>query len=98
MRVAWAAADEKTLLAALRPKVLSLHITCVDAQAITDPAELVVERVEQIDIRLYEWFTATWVKHLSELATLGNALRGKLFAISEAVATMEPALENLNHS
>jgi len=101
MRRAWAAVDDKEqgeekLLDALRPKILSLHLTCVDAPPITEPSELMAERTEQIDVRLYSWFAGTWVKHLAELATLGNAYGRTLFAISEVVATVD-APPNQNH-
>jgi hypothetical protein len=81
----------------LRPKIIALHLTCVDAPAIDDPADLTPERTEQMDWRLFSWFAGVWIKHLGELNTLGNVYGRKLFVISEAVATMEPALESQNH-
>lgn len=103
VRAAWAAVDttegsESKLLEVLRPKIVSLHLTCVDAEAITDPDQLTPERTEQLDWRLFSWFAGVWIKHLGELATLGNAFGRKLFAISAVPATMEPALVNQNHS
>lgn len=90
---------EELFLALLRPKVLSVHLTCVDAQPITMASELVPWRTEQMDTRLYGWFGAVWVRHLSGLADLGNALRRKLFVISDTpIATVEAVPQNLNHS
>jgi hypothetical protein len=102
VRSAWASVDppdgsEAKLLDVLRPKVLALHLTCVDAPAITDPLDLTPARTEQLDWRLFSWFSGVWIKHLGELATLGNAYGRKLFAILEVPATMEPALVNQNH-
>jgi hypothetical protein len=103
VRAAWAAVDqsegsETKLLDALRPKVIALHLTCVDAPAITDPSDLTPARTEQLDWRLFSWFAGVWIKHLGELATLGNVYGRKLFATLDIVATMEPALANQNHS
>lgn len=73
---------EDALLSKLRPKIIALHLTCVDAPPITDPADLTPRRTEMLDTRLYEWFAATWVMHLNELTELGNALGRRLSATS----------------
>jgi hypothetical protein len=96
---AQAGADtEDRLLACLRPKILAIHLTCVDADPITEAGDLTPERTEQIDTRLYEWFSSVWILHLKNLADLGNALGRTLFVFSAPIATMEAALPNLNHS
>jgi hypothetical protein len=89
---------EETFLALLRPKVLRVHLTCVDAEPITDVAELVPARTEQMDTRLYAWFGMVWVRHLSELANLGNALRRSLVATSATTTQTEPDPQSRNHS
>jgi hypothetical protein len=90
---------EDAFLACLRPKVLSVHLTCVDAEAITSASDLTPARTLQMDTRLYTWFSTVWVRHLSALADLGNALGRKLFVTSGIpVAMTEPALESQNHS
>lgn len=73
---------EDALLAQLRPKIVALHLTCVDAPAITDPADLTPRRTEQMDTRLYEWFARLWVVHLNGLTDLGNALGRQLLNLS----------------
>lgn len=91
VRAIWdiAGEDEGAFLAALRPKIVALHLTCVDAPPICDVAELTPERTADMDTRLYEWFANAWVTHLVGLANLGNALGGKLLATS--VAMQPPA-------
>lgn len=89
VRAAWAAipdsatianlAGEGVWLDAIRPKVVALHLTCVGEQdapvaPITDAAELTPERTEEVDTRLYTWFSKMWVDHMNGLSTLGNAL------------------------
>jgi len=81
---------EDALLSKLRPKIVALHLSCVDADPITDPADLTPRRTEQMDTRLFEWFAASWVVHLNNLANLGNALGRRLSAIS---ATSSEATE-----
>lgn len=82
VREIWKTDNESALLDCLRPKILGLHLTCVDAPPIIDLADLTPERTEQMDTRLYEWFASSWVKHLGNLAMLGNALGRKLFDLS----------------
>lgn len=93
VRATWTAIGgdeaEARLLECLRPKILALHLTCVDALPITDAGDLTPERTEQMDTRLYTWFAETWTIHLRNLATLGNALRRQLLPISVAVNGME---------
>jgi hypothetical protein len=103
VRATWEAVDrenggsEANLLDRLRPKIIALHLTCGDGSPpITDPLELTPERTDEIDIRLYSWFAGTWVKHLGELATLGNAFGRTLFAISDVATVTAP--ESQNHS
>lgn len=77
-------AAEERLLATLRPKIISLHLTCPDAEPITNPAELTPARTEQMDQRVYLWWVNVWLVHLRDLANLGNALGRRLFDTSEA--------------
>lgn len=74
------AAGEEGLLAVLRPKIVAMHLTCVDAEPLTKAADLTPERTEEMDTRLYAWFVNVWIKHLNDLAELGNALGLTLFA------------------
>jgi hypothetical protein len=99
-RALWAAAgeDEELFLALLRPKITALHLSCVDAEPITRADELTTERTEDMDLRLYSWFSFAWVAHMRGLTDLGNALGRTLFAGFATVATKETALPNLNHS
>lgn len=88
VRAAWGAIPDNTLtvnltgegewLDAIRPKIIGLHLTCVDAEPITDPTDLTPGRTEEIDTRLYIWFATTWQSHMVGLATLGNALGRQL--------------------
>lgn len=73
---------EDALFKLLRPKIVALHLTCVDAPPITDPADLTPTRTEQVDTRLYTWFASVWPVHLNGLSNLGNALRQGLFDTS----------------
>lgn len=79
-----AVAAEEELLATLRPKIISLHLACPDAEPITDPADLTPARTEQMDQRVYLWWVNVWLVHLRDLANLGNALGRRLFDTSEA--------------
>jgi hypothetical protein len=92
VRTIWAASEdtdkeqvEANLLACLRPKIIALHLTCVDAEPIETPDELTPERTEQMDERLYRWFANVWWVHLRDLANLGNALGRRLYSISVPV-------------
>lgn len=69
---------EDALLACLRPKIIALHLTCVDAPPITKAADLTPRRTEEMDERLFGWFASVWVKHLNDLTELGNALGRRL--------------------
>lgn len=92
VRAAWAtipdantaqAADtEGRLLDCLRPKIVTLHLDCVDTAPITDPADLTTERTDEIDERLYKWFAYVWMKHLGELSKLGEAVGRRLWLTS----------------
>jgi hypothetical protein len=99
-RALWAAAgeDEELFLSLLRPKITALHLSCVDAEPITRADELTTERTEDMDLRLYSWFSFAWVAHMRGLTDLGNALGRTLFAIYEPAAKQEAALVNQNHS
>lgn len=78
------AADAETkLLDILRPKIIKLHLTCAEGEPITDPADLTVGRMEQVDERLYRWFANVWIAHLIGLQDLGNALGRGLYATSD---------------
>lgn len=79
--------DDEPLLACLRPKIVGLHLTCVDAPAITDAADLSPARTEQMDMRLYNWFAASWIVHINSLTALGNALGRRLQATSVTAQT-----------
>lgn len=70
--------DDEPLLRCLRPKIIALHLTCVDAPPITNAADLTPTRTEQMDTRLYQWFAGVWVAHLRYLSDLGNALGRRL--------------------
>jgi hypothetical protein len=94
-----AEAAEEKLLATLRPKIVALHLTCVDADAITSADDLTPARVADVDTRLWAWWTGVWPKHLNGLSELGNALRRRLQGISAIpVATVEADPLILNHS
>ena len=98
-RAIWDAADTDNdlFLSLLRRKVVSLYLSCIDAEPIIAADDLTPERADQIDVRLYAWFVSAWLVHRQELTKLGNALGRTLFATS-AVATKEAALANPNHS
>lgn len=99
VRAAWAAIPDSTLIAtlaaegawldAIRPKIIAVHLTCVDAEPITDAADLTPERTEELDTRLYKWFGQRWIDHMNELATLGNAL-GRPLSPSSATSNSTP--------
>lgn len=97
-RALWEAAgeDDALFLDLLRPKVLRLHLSCIDAEPITRPEDLTPERTDAMDLRLYGWFGTVWLTHLRGLRNLGNALGRNSSVIS--VAIRETALPNLNHS
>lgn len=92
VRAAWGAvpdtATEDTgdgpLLDVLRPKIVALHLTCIDAEPITQAADLTPERTSEMDTRLYSWFASVWIVHLRSLADLGNALSGTLWPSSDS--------------
>lgn len=91
VRAAWGAVpdsategtDDGPLLTVLRPKIVALRLTCVDAEPITQPAQLTPERSAEMDTRLYAWFASVWLVHLRSLADLGNALSGTLWPSSD---------------
>lgn len=100
VRAAWDAIPDSTGIAnlaaetawldVLRPKVIALHLSCVDAEPIVEPADLTPERTEQMDTRLYTWFGHAWIEHVNGLAELGNALGRQLRAMS-AGSSQTPA-------
>jgi hypothetical protein len=83
-RALWAAAseDEALFLDILRTKILRLHLSCVEAEAISDPDDLTPERTLAMDLRLYTWFGYVWVVHLRGLSESGNAIGRRLLGIS----------------
>lgn len=80
-------AAEERLLACLRPKIVALRLTCIDAAAITKPDDLTPQRTEEIDTRLYAWWINLWMIHLKGLSNLGNALGRRLWDTSAASQT-----------
>lgn len=74
--------DEALFLDLLRPKIIALHLTCVDAPPIQTPADLIPERTDAMDMRLYRWFANVWWVHLRDLANLGEVLGARLYTIS----------------
>ena len=99
-RAIWAAGgeDEELFLSLLRAKILSIHLSCLDAPAILRAEDLVPERVEDMDVRLYTWFSYAWVAHLRGLSDLGNTLGRRLFSTSATIASTEAVPVSLNHS
>jgi hypothetical protein len=99
-RAIWAAGgeDEELFLSLLRAKIVSLHLSCLDAPPILKADDLVPDRVEAMDVRLYTWFSYAWVAHLRGLSDLGNAIGRRLFSTSATIATMEADPVSLNHS
>jgi hypothetical protein len=93
-----AEAAEEKLLATLRPKIIAMHLTCVDAAAITSADDLTPARVADVDTRLWAWWTGVWPKHLNGLSESGNALRRRLQGISAITVATETAQAILNHS
>lgn len=96
VRGAWdtAGKDEAKFLSILRGKIVALHLTCEDADPITDPADLTPTRTEQMDTVLYTWFAYAWIVHLNELANLGNALGRGLLPTSDGQTQATPAQSN----
>lgn len=67
------------LLDALRPKIVALHLDCEDAPPITEPADLTLARLDEMDERVYRWWINVWIVHLRGLSQLGNALGRRLY-------------------
>lgn len=89
-RAAWAAEDD-TLLDILRPKIVAMHLLCGDGGYLDSPADLTLEGIDRVDMRVFQWFAATWSVCLRDLANLGNAWRRQLFATSAPeTATTKP--------
>jgi hypothetical protein len=89
---------EEKLLSALRPKIIALRLTCVDADPITDAGDLTPMRAGDVDTRLWAWWTAVWPTHLRGLTDLGNALRRRLSVISATPVVTETVPASQNHS
>lgn len=71
------------LLNALRPKIVALHLDCEGADPITTPADLTLERLEDMDERVYRWWINVWMVHLGALTRMGNALGRRLYATQD---------------
>lgn len=78
----------------LKRKITAIHLDCLEGEPITDAAALTEDDLDRIDVRVYTWFSMTWVAHLNNLADLGNALGRKLFALS---ATSKEAMTDALH-
>ena len=97
VREAWNAIDksnggsEEKLLVILRPKIVSLHLDCIGNAPIIAADQLIPERTEEMDVRLYRWFSECWLRHLSDLADQGNALSGRLWNISGKAQVAQPS-------
>lgn len=58
-------------------------ITACNLGTVTDPAALTVDGLDSIDWVLFRWFSATILKALGELQTLGESAGRRLFEPSE---------------
>ena len=56
-------------------KVQGCRIPLVNGDVITDPADLTVDVLDDVDIRLWGWFVNQPTKHVAELQNLGEVLR-----------------------
>ena len=59
-------------------KVRGCKLPLVDGSKITDPADLTSDILDEIDIRLWNWFTKQPAQHVMELQGLGEVLRRQL--------------------
>lgn len=85
-RDVWAM-DGEMLLALLRTKLTTLHLLCADGGYLDNADDLTEAKLDAVDMRVYVWFSATWVRCLNDLTNQGNASRRRLFATSAAGET-----------
>lgn len=82
LRKFWEAKGEK-YLAMIGDKIVAIFLPLATGEAIDEPAGLVEEALDDIDIVLWQWFSNVPMAHISTLNTLGEAAGRRLFNISE---------------
>ena len=83
--------DADALLALLRAKLCATHLLCSDGTYLDEPSDLTEPELDRVDMRVYVWFSGTWVRCLNDLTDQGNASRRRLFATLAAVETQTTA-------
>lgn len=85
-REAWANENED-LVEFIATKIISIYLPAVDPEkSINSPEGITVDSMDDLDTRLYTWFITAWVKCMSDLTDLGNALGRTLYGISDTPA------------
>ena len=74
VRAFWDSKGEEHLQQVL-DKIRGCRIPLVDGSVVTDPGELIIELLDDIDIRLWVWFSDLPTKHVLELQNLGEMMR-----------------------
>jgi len=75
--------DRDATLALIQSKVTTCNLERIGQPPLTIGSELTEEALDQVDIRLYMWFTSVTLRAAQDINNAGEALRRKLFAISE---------------
>lgn len=71
----------------LRQKIVALHLDVEGREPITSPDGLLLERLDDIDSVLWEWFSGTPLATIAEVTRLGEAMRSQLFLPLETTTT-----------
>lgn len=76
-------------LALLRGKIVGIRLEVEGGEAIESPADLVQERYDDVDGRLWDWFRSTPLAALEAGMRMGEAMRLQLFKTPETAASAE---------
>lgn len=88
---AWNGGNAEEYLALVRSKIVDCYLPVVDGDPIDAPDKLTVDNVDEMDIRLWQWFSATVPKALNDIMQLGEAAAASLWNMPEtATAADQP--------
>ena len=75
--------DPAVYLALVRSKVVACYLPTSDGDAIDNPDKMTAERIEDVDVRLWTWFSNAVIKAVSDVAKLGEAVAASLWSGTE---------------
>ena len=75
--------DPAAYLALVQSKVVACYLPTLEGDAINSPDMLTADRIEDVDVRLWTWFSNAVIKAVSDVAKLGEVVAASLWSGTE---------------